>query len=69
MLLFVGTLAAEQQSTFAAFGPRGDPPFRVGSATNGWVGSLLTVVIPAHPEWTTVIEKHFSITYFRNVNV
>jgi hypothetical protein len=32
VLLFVGTLAAEQHSTFAAVGAGGDPPFR------GWFG-------------------------------
>jgi hypothetical protein len=32
VLLFVGTLAAEQHSTFAAIGAGGDPPFR------GWFG-------------------------------
>lgn len=69
VLLFVGTLAAEQQPTFAAVGAGGDPPFRVGSATNGWVDHRLTVVIPGHPEKDTVIENHFNITYFKNVNV
>ncbi|NGY63468.1 hypothetical protein G7043_31555 [Lentzea sp. NEAU-D13] len=69
MLLFVGTLAAEQQSTFAAFGAGGDPPFRVGSATNGCVEPRLTVVIPGRMESSSVIENHFNITYFKNVNV
>jgi hypothetical protein len=74
VLLFVGTLAAEQHSTFAAAGPVGDPPFRVGSVTNGCVemraavGPLTRTTRPVPPpswvpfarpdDWKGKIPRH-----------